>query len=276
MLGLSQQNFVTSRVQPLFANERLNRRSGVSPLLKIAEGTTRSIAEFGGLQLKVSDSRSEREQAFKLVHRVYSRSGLTDENGTGMRVLRQHLASTTDVIVAKQNGKTVYTVSLVGDGEYGLPLESLFEHEVNEMRNAGLRLAEISCLATDLDAGDKRGRFETFVKVIGLLLQTARHRGIDRLLLAVHPRHAKVYERMFGCVRCTEAREYASVKGNPAILCTHDFAALDRTGFPLLEQLYAHRYPSWQMEGEAMTEVEKVYFEQFLPVGEYEVEPMAA
>lgn len=230
----------------------------------------------GGLLLKVSDSLREREQAFELVHRVYNRSGLVDDNTCHKRVLRQHLASDTDVIVAKQHGRIVYTVSLVGDGEFGLPLESLFEDEVNAMRRSGLRLAEISCLATEWDAGDKRGKFETFVKVISLLLQTARHRGIDRLVLAVHPRHAKVYERMFGCVRCTESREYASVKGNPAILCTHDFAELDRTGFPLFDQIYSHCFQRWQMEGKKMSEAEKLYFEQFLPVGEYEVEPMAA
>ncbi len=232
--------------------------------------------ECGGLTMQVSQSRRDREQALALVHRVYNRSGLVDDNGHGMRVLKQHLSNQTKIIVAQKEGKVVYTVSLVGDGEYGMPLESLFADEVQTMRNEGVRMAEISCLATDWDADDKRGRFDTFVQVISLLLQTARHHGIDRVLLAVHPRHAKVYERMFGCVRCSDVRDYASVKGNPAILCMHDFAMLDQTGYPLHEQIYSYKYSPEQMDGPAMSEGEKAYFEQFLPAEGYQLTPMAA
>lgn len=228
------------------------------------------------LELKVTDCRWEREQALQLVHRVYNRSGLVDDNASRKRVLRQHLADETDILVAKQRGQVVFTVSLVGDGVYGMPLESLFEEEVESMRAEGLRLAEVSCLANDMDLEDKRGRFDTFVQVISLLLQTARRRGIDRLLLAVHPRHAKVYERMFGCVRCSDAREYASVRGNPAILCMHDFARLDELRYPLYEKIYTPTYSARQMDGKAMSMAEKLYFEQFLPAVDYEFVPMAA
>lgn len=228
------------------------------------------------LVLKVTDCRSEREDALKLVQRVYSQSGLTDSKSACVRVLRQHLADETEIIVAKQAGETVFTVTLVRDGEYGLPLESLFEAEVESMREQGIRLAEVSCLAHSNDMIDNRERFNTFVRGISLLLQTARRRNVDRLLLAVHPRHAKVYERLFGCVRCSDAKEYAAVKGNPAILCSHDFAKLDQTEYPLYKQMYGKPYDPWQMDGTKMSDNERLYFEQFLPAGEYEVVPMAA
>ncbi len=93
--------------------------------------------------------------------------------------------------------------------------------------------------------------------MISLTLQTARRRGVDRLLLAVHPRHAKVYQRLFGCVRCSDVREYAAVRGNPAVLCMHDFAALDRTRYPLFGQVYGPRYTPWQMDGARMTDAER-------------------
>jgi hypothetical protein len=167
-------------------------------------------------------------------------------------------------------------VTLVRDGEFGMPAESLFEEEVESMRAQGMRLAEVSCLAHSNDVLDSHERFNTFVRGISLLLQTAKRRKVDRLLLAVHPRHAKVYERLFGCVRCSDAKEYAAVKGNPAILCSHDFAKLDQTGYPLYKQIYSTPYDPWQMDGTKMSEIEKQYFEQFLPTGEYEVMPMAA
>jgi len=236
----------------------------------------RSPVSSQELVLKVTDSRSEREEALRLVHRVYGRSGLTDLKSNSIRVMRQHLADETEIIVAKQAGEVVFTVTLVRDGLYGLPLESLFEDEVERMRSQGIRLAEVSCLAHSNEEIDSRERFNTFVRGISLLLQTARRRKVDQLLLAVHPRHAKVYERLFGCERCSDTKEYAAVKGNPAIMCKHDFAKLDQTGYPLFKQMDGKPYDPWQMDGTKMSDIEKHYFEQFIPTGEYEVVPMAA
>jgi hypothetical protein len=228
------------------------------------------------LIMKVVDRHTERDQAFQLVHKVYCQAGLTEANYVGRRVMRQHLLDTTDVLIAKLNSQVHFTVSLVGDGDYGLPMESLFSEEVEAMRLQGIRMAEVSCLASTIDPDNKRLRFDTLVKMISLLIQTARTRGIDRLMLAVHPKHAKVYERLFGCVRCSDVKEYAAVRGNPAVLCIHDFADLDKKRYPLYEQIYGPVYDAWQIEGAPMSEAEKTYFESFLPAGEYEVVPMAA
>lgn len=226
--------------------------------------------------MKVVDRHAERSQAFQLAHEVYCRAGLTEENRVGKRVMRHHLLDTTDVFIAKLNGKVNFTVTLVGDGDFGMPMESLFADEVENMRSQGIRMAEVSCLASSIDPDKKRLRFDTLVSMISLLIQTARRRGIDRLMLAVHPKHAKVYERLFGCVRCSDVKEYAAVRGNPAVLCIHDFADLDEKRYPLYDQVYGPEYAPWQLDGIPMSESEKIYFEQFLPAGEYEVVPMAA
>lgn len=228
------------------------------------------------LVMKVVDRHSEREQAFQLAHEVYCRAGLTEGNRVGKRVMRHHLLDTTDVLIAKLNGQVNFTVTLVCDGDFGLPMESLFADEVEDMRSQGIRMAEVSCLASSIDPDKKRLRFDTLVSMISLLIQTARRRGMDRLMLAVHPKHAKAYERLFGCVRCSDVKEYAAVRGNPAVLCIHDFADLDKKRYPLYDQVYGPSYAPWQIDGASMSENEKIYFEGFLPAGEYEVVPMAA
>ncbi len=210
--------------------------------------------------MKVSENQSEREAAFRLLHQVYYRAGLTGDDDRGMRVLKHHLSDQTDVMVAKRNGTVVFTMSLVRDAEYGMPLESLFADEVQTMRNEGVQLAEVSSLASDSSLESKSEQFALLVKMISLTLQAARRRGVDRLLLAVHPRHARVYQRLFGCVICSDVREYAAVEGNPAVLCMHDFAELDKTGYPLYDQVYNPQYNPWQLDGAKMSEAEKEYF----------------
>lgn len=230
----------------------------------------------GVLTMKQAESRAERRRAFQLVHSAYRKTGLTDDNCGGMRVMRQHLCDETSVFIAKRDGKTVFTVSLVGDGVYGLPLESLFSEEVAEMRASGIRMAEISCLASCLEGEASRKRFDVMVSMLSMVLQSARRRGIDCLVLAVHPAHAKVYERLFGCVRVSDVREYAAVRGNPAVLCQHNFADLDQKRYPLYDRIYGPTYCPWQLDSARMSDGEKAYFEQFLPTGKLDVIPMAA
>ena len=229
-----------------------------------------------GLDLKVTECQAEREQAFRLVQELYCRTGLSAGDPQGLRVMKHHLLDTTAVVVAKQQQRVSFTATLVGDGESGLPMEALFKAEIDAMRSGGLRLAEVSCLASRTGTDDKRRCFQMLVQVIGLVIQTARRRGIDRLVLAVHPKHAKVYERLFGCERYSEVKQYAAVRGNPAILCVHDFAKLDQTGYPLFGQVYNPKYAPWQLDGAHMTDAEKRYFAQYLPIQDHEMVPMAA
>lgn len=194
----------------------------------------------------------------------------------GMRVMKHHLSDQTDVMVLKRQGTVVFTSTLVRDGEYGLPLESLFGAEVQAMRNQGLRIAEVSCLASDITLQDKTQRFELFVELIGLVFQTARYHQVDRLLLAVHPRHAKVHQRMFGCTICSGVKKYAAVEGNPAVLCSHDFAQLDQTGYCLYDKVYRVNYSQNHLLGERMKEAEKQRLAQAVTSYAANMVPMAA
>ncbi len=248
--------------------------TSVLPLGIVPTAKPKSLVE--SLALKVANQPSERKQAFQLCHDVYCKSGLTGANPSGFRVMRHHLADTTNVLIATFEDEVVFTVTLVGDGEYGLPMDSLFKDEVDAMRAQGIRTAEISCLASRMDSVDKRVRFDMLVSMVSLLFQTARRRGVQRMLLAVHPRHAKVYERLFGCVPCSEVKSYAAVKGNPAIMCMHDFAAMDEKKYPLYERIYGPRYSPWQLDGAKMHESEKMFYAQHVPAGEYQIMPVAA
>lgn len=228
------------------------------------------------VQLKVTETKQEREAALRLVHQTYCRSGLAASNGNGLRVMKHHLATSTEILIASQSNKVLFTTTLVRDGEVGMPLESLFAEEVAELRSQGAKLAEVSCLATDLGVTDKRHRFELLVEMFSLIAQTARRRGVDRLLLAVHPRHAKAYERMFGCVRVSAVKEYAAVQDNPAVLCVHDFAASDKDRYPFYDRIYGRKLAPWQLDGTRMSDDEREYFAKAISAKVPDMLPMAA
>lgn len=258
---------LSNSILKAMATAKLFHQAKKSP--GFAEPSNRSV-------MKVSETKAERAAAFKLVHQVYSDAGLTADNATNMRVLKHHLLDTTDVMVAKRVGDVAFTVTLVRDGLHGLPSESLFGKQIDTMRSQGIRLAEVSCVASNCGDDNKKQRFETFVEMISLTIQAARRRGVGRLLLVVHPRHAKVYQRLFGCVACSDVKQYEAVRGNPAVLCTHDFAELDQRQYPLYNKIYGANYSPWQLDGTRMSNEEKRFFQQALNDQTSEIVPMAA
>jgi len=228
------------------------------------------------LSYKVAESQEERESAFRLVYQVYREAGLMAANESGMRVTKYHLENTTDVLVAKHDDNVVFTLTSVRDGKAGLPLESIFADEVAQLRRAGLRLAEVSCLASQVPTSSKKLRFEILVNMMSLMAQQAQRNQVDRILLAVHPRHAKVYERLFGCKICSGEKTYAAVEGNPAVLCSHDFAATEIDRYPLYDASHGSTYAPWQLSSTAMSDNERAYFAGAMACGQEALVPMAA
>lgn len=227
-------------------------------------------------EIKISQSFDERVAAFKLVHDVYCRAGLSVAGATGMRVMKHHLLDTSDVMIARRGPDVCFTASLIRDGEFGLPSESSFPDEIREMRLRGIQLAEVSCVASNHSKMSKKERIETLIGMMTLIVHVSRRRSVERVLLAVHPRHAKVYHRLFGCVPWTAEKPYAAVRGNPAVLCVHDFEELDRRRYSLYDQIYASSYHPWELDGARMTDAEKAFFANSVQEGLYEPVEIAA
>ena len=59
-----------------------------------------------------------------------------------------------------------------------------------------------------------------------LIAQLAYYRGVDQLVIAVHPRHARFYHRFLGFEVIAEERTYGKVCGKPAIALAVDLNAL--------------------------------------------------
>jgi N-acyl amino acid synthase FeeM len=199
------------------------------------------------VQIKIAATRPERHDAFELVYRAYLRAGLCAENHCGMRYTPFQLLKSTDVIIAKLHGEVISTLSLIRDNEMGLPIEDVYDDEVNARRHAGVHLAEISCLADRRDEGVRF--FDLFREMCQLTSQLAWSLGVEELLAAVHPGHTAFYRRYLAFERLGERRDYPSVCGNPAMALSLNFAkaALERPkrwreffGPPLPEDVLVH------------------------------------
>lgn len=173
-----------------------------------------SARRYPPITIKIASTRSEREAAFRLVYQRYLMSGLCTANPHQMRITPHHLLPTTTVFVAIYQGEVIFTVSLIGDGELGVPMESVFPKEIQALRARGVRFGEISCLA---DRRRSLVRFlPLFVQVTHLMFQFATQSSDYEFVIAVHPKHGRFYERFFGFRPMGDVRPYQSVQNNPA------------------------------------------------------------
>lgn len=118
--------------------------------------------------------------------------------------------------------------------------------------------------------------FTGYVMLIGMMLQYARFHGLHGVLLAVHPRHARFYERFFGCEIFGELKSYEAVNGRPAIGCYHDFAALDLKGHGLREEIYRVKHTPGALLARPITAEDREYFADAAKFTKAGLLPMAA
>lgn len=212
---------------------------------------------------QIAASREQREAAFKLIYDAYVRSGLGVPNPHRMRVTPYHLLASTTIFTAQltngpEAGQVFSTVSLVGDGEHGLPLERIYPTEVAERRAQGLRLGEVSCLA------DRRSDFRRFFPVFCALnrwmIQFARAQGMDQVLVAVHPKHARFYTRNMGFEVIGGLTNYPSVCNRPAVALCFDFARNDREPFPYYDRFFSEPLSAAELRPASMSATELRYF----------------
>jgi hypothetical protein len=175
---------------------------------------------------KVADSPSERRDAFRLVYDQYVKAGLSKPNAHHVRVTPYHLLHTTHVFVAYVKGEIVATMSLVGDSELGLPMESIYPDEVASRRAQGLMLSEVSCLADR--RADRRDFLTVFVGLSRVLAQFARRHSYDQLLMVCHPKHSAFYRRYLGFDMIGTVAECPHVQNKPAVPLCLDFDHVDR------------------------------------------------
>lgn len=210
------------------------------------------------LEYRIAATREERAAAFRLVYESYLEAGLSEPNPQRMRVTPYHLLPTTETFIAVCDGLVISTVSLVIDGQLGLPMESVYPEEVAEQRRLGRYVGEVSCLA------DRRRElkrlFPVYIQLCRLMAQYARRRGLDGLMAAVHPRHARFYERFMAFQPVGELKTYQSVCDNPAIALSLDFARVEQEYPDIWQKFFGEPIPEEQLQPRPIPRAERDYF----------------
>ena len=209
---------------------------------------------------KIANSVTERESAFRLAHDAYTSQGLMSCSESGMRFDLRHLLPSSTTFIAQTSTTVICTLSLFPDNGMGLLLERAFESEVAQVRETGAKVAEITSLATRRNYFRRTMMIDTFVNLVGLMFHYAQHEEFDKLLIAVHPKHGRFYQRMLGFEMIGCERNYSRVGQRPAVALVHDFARARENGYPYQEQIEQLQYDPWELVHRSLSPAERQYF----------------
>lgn len=195
------------------------------------------------LKFGLARSRDDLTQAFRLVFDSYYDAGLVTEKPSGIRLTPHHLMPTSEVLVARLEDTVVSTLSMFADGYLGLPMESMYGEQIQSLRDDGLRLAEIGCLA---DRRHAPIRFmDAFIQLGRLLAQICQVRGIDALVAVMHPKHARLYQRVMGFRQIGDLSQCPYANDNPAVAVYMRFD--DHRGTPLYDRYFSDPWPQKEL-----------------------------
>lgn len=225
--------------------ERTTATPGAATMQPVTFRRRECATTVDGVTFTIAESLDSQFECLALVHERYVASGLMQPNQYGVRVLREHCEPFSVILMAYDEMSVVCTATLILDGPSGLPLEELYPDEIQQRRDAGLKLAEVSCLAglTSSDPTIKRSR-PPIARMMTFLGGLAQSLQVDRLVIAVHPRHCRFYRRKFGFEAFGEEKSYGKVEDRPAVPC--EIVDIPTTLQGLLDRDPAFQLPQWR------------------------------
>lgn len=173
------------------------------------------------LSLGIARTRQDLEACLALLHDAYVASGFMQPHPSGMRVTPYHALPTTTTLLARFENRVVGTLSIIREGVFGFPMQSIFD--LSAVRARPGRIAEISALAIHPDFRGTGG--SVLFPLMKFMYEYCRNFFDTRhLVIAVNPRHIEMYESLlfFTRLQAQVVDRYEFVNGAPAVGATLD------------------------------------------------------
>lgn len=201
---------------------------------KLSESLASS--EPAGLEVHIARDLEEMKSAFSLVYDEYRKRNYCEESPSRMHYTCFSFLPDARLFVLKEKGKLIGTISLISDSPCGLPMESIFSSEIQAFRKPERKIAEVGLLALKSDAF-QRGSFSlaNFKKLkaafhlFKAMFDYARDAGTTDFLIAVHPKHEKLYRTLQFQVLGPAVESYPGACSKPALPMRMDIIKVVKT-----------------------------------------------
>ncbi len=164
--------------------------------------------------VKFAETRDELAQAFALVYDIYfKKKYIQQPKAHGMLYSIYSLLPRTTHIIAKSYLTVISNLTEIFDSPaFGLPMDSIYQKELDAFRAQGREVIELSALATPREHRWKN----IFHYLVQVMYWYSVYTGVDDVCIAVNPRHVRYYNSLFPFEVFGPERTYGRV-GAPAV-----------------------------------------------------------
>lgn len=176
-------------------------------------------ADTKGAVVERASTAEDLAKAYRLVHQVYLESGYIKPEPSGLRLRIFETSSETATFVAKVKGEVVGVISVVGDSiDLGLPSDLAFSDELDEMRDRGFTMCEV----TNQVVADGYRKSAVTTELMRVAVAHAIQAGFRIGVATVSPSHNGFYD-LLGFAQLGAERSYSDKVHDPVVALTIDF-----------------------------------------------------
>lgn len=173
-----------------------------------------TMAVSAGPRLQIATSATEVVEAWQLLYRSYVDAGYIRPNPFELHTVPEAVGPQSLVMLAFQNDLPVSTITAMADSTRGLPLDSVYPRELDEIRASGSLMVEVGLFGCI----DEKSTFATVFDLMRYTFFYAIMLGADEMICGIPPRRVGLYERMLGFEQLGAIKSYSTVKNNPVAL----------------------------------------------------------
>jgi hypothetical protein len=178
----------------------------------------KTFPTLGDVQYKIATTREEMEGALTLVYKEYAKRRLIlrENYKNEIRVSPHHLLPDTRIFVGLKNGEVIITLSTFLDSPLGLPLDSGYREEFQNLRDQGRKIGEAGYFA--VKGGLFRGKTQAEVSIekLSFICTIFRmaiqyglfHAGADDACFVTNPDPKRKFFKYFPIQRVGEIKHY--------------------------------------------------------------------
>ncbi len=164
--------------------------------------------------------------AFRLLYESYRKRGFIPDSAPRLRYTHFNLRPHSATFIARNPDQVAATVSLIPDSALaGVPMDELYIEELLALRNQGRKLGEISGLA--IDPSFTSASIHVLIGLVRLVHARALELGLTDVVAACHPKHGRLFQRLFFFEEIGAPKMYESLSGAPAVAVRLDLVDLE-------------------------------------------------
>lgn len=171
-----------------------------------------------------TDSWDDVREALGVVHDGFVEAGYMDPQPSGRRMIAPYLNDGVAFSVAYVGDEIAGVLALMPDGAFGLPSDSAFRPEMDELRKIGRPLFESGSLV--VTARFRRHTRRVLAGLVAANIRVFRETPDAILVISTEPRQQEFYGSLSGATAVSGIRDHY---GAPAVLLATDYPQMTST-----------------------------------------------